>query len=228
MPPAQAFAGANIDGRLGEGSTTNSAVPVAVSGGGTWSAVTIGGDHTCGLKTGGALFCWGEFWRDKGRVSICVCVCVGGEGESFFCIAIHTCNPHLPLLPHLTTPTNLHPRPTHTPIHRCITPLHPTCIRISPCVRATDHPRRGSLPLVHRFAGDNQEGELGDGTTANSAVPVAVSGSGTWSVVSAGWRFTCGLKTGGALFCWGGLGWNGGERGGGGRGYSGNACVCVG
>jgi hypothetical protein len=58
--PVQHFAGANIHGQLGDGSTANSAVPVAVSGGGTWSAVSTGWNHTCGLKSGGALFCWGE------------------------------------------------------------------------------------------------------------------------------------------------------------------------
>jgi hypothetical protein len=57
---------------------------------------------------------------------------------------------------------------------------------------------------VHPFAGGDTYGALGNGSTTDSAVPVAVSGGGTWSAVSAGWQHTCGLKTGGTLFCWGG------------------------
>ena len=45
---------------LGDGSTTNSSIPVAVSGGLTFSALTLGGVHTCGLISGGAAYCWGD------------------------------------------------------------------------------------------------------------------------------------------------------------------------
>ncbi len=72
-------------------------------------------------------------------------------------------------------------------------------------VRATVRPGRGSSPPVHPFAGGNEYGQLGDGSTTGSAVPVAVSGAGTWAAVSAGGGHTCGLKSGGALFCWGGV-----------------------
>ncbi len=69
--PLHPFAGSNHYGQLGDGSITDSSVPVAVLGGGSWSAVSTGSSHTCGLKTGGALFCWG---------GVCVCVCVLGGG----------------------------------------------------------------------------------------------------------------------------------------------------
>ncbi len=59
-------------------------------------------------------------------------------------------------------------------------------------------------------AGRNEYGKLGDGNTTDSGVPVAVSGGGTWSAVNVGTWHSCGLKTGGALFCWGGLGWQAG------------------
>src|SRR5207249_9909877 len=53
--------GKNGTGQLGDGSTTNSATPVAVIGGLTFSAVGAGTayNHTCGVTTSGAAYCWG-------------------------------------------------------------------------------------------------------------------------------------------------------------------------
>jgi alpha-tubulin suppressor-like RCC1 family protein len=55
--------------------------------------------------------------------------------------------------------------------------------------------------------GDNGRGELGDGSAAGSRVPVPVS-SGvlagkTLAQVSAGFDFTCGVDSAGAVYCWG-------------------------
>jgi alpha-tubulin suppressor-like RCC1 family protein len=56
--------------------------------------------------------------------------------------------------------------------------------------------------------GDNDSGELGDGGTASSSVPVAVRTSGVLAgqaltQVTAGLQDTCGLDHAGAAFCWG-------------------------
>ena len=53
--------------------------------------------------------------------------------------------------------------------------------------------------------GDNQRGQVGDGTTTNRPTPVqvtvaAVSG---WRSMSNGDRHTCAISTGAALYCWG-------------------------
>jgi alpha-tubulin suppressor-like RCC1 family protein/uncharacterized protein YjdB len=48
----------NSDGQLGDGTYDASPVRVAVSGGHTFSAITAGGDHTCGL-VGSEVWCWG-------------------------------------------------------------------------------------------------------------------------------------------------------------------------
>ena len=53
--------GDNLFGELGnnDGSTTKRTTPVAVFGGLTFSAISANEYHTCGIKTGGAAYCWG-------------------------------------------------------------------------------------------------------------------------------------------------------------------------
>src|SRR5437870_1089895 len=52
--------GTNDYGQLGDGTTTNSSTPVAVSGGLTFSTIGAGTYHVCGLATGGGVYCWGR------------------------------------------------------------------------------------------------------------------------------------------------------------------------
>jgi alpha-tubulin suppressor-like RCC1 family protein len=57
--------GSNASGQLGNGTITNSTVPVAVGGGIAFAALSVGGEHACGVAfTGltftGAAYCWGS------------------------------------------------------------------------------------------------------------------------------------------------------------------------
>jgi alpha-tubulin suppressor-like RCC1 family protein len=54
--------------------------------------------------------------------------------------------------------------------------------------------------------GDNSAGQLGDGTTASSVSPVAVTGGLTFAAVGAGGYYTCAITTAGAAYCWGNAG----------------------
>ena len=57
-------------GPLGDGSVTPRSVPVAVTGDLTFSSVSPGREHTCGLTTNGAAYCWGfNVWGQLGNGS---------------------------------------------------------------------------------------------------------------------------------------------------------------
>ncbi|MDQ6926407.1 MAG: protein kinase, partial [Candidatus Eremiobacteraeota bacterium] len=51
--------------------------------------------------------------------------------------------------------------------------------------------------------GQNDEGQLGDGTTVGRSAPVRVAGRGTYRLVRGGAAHTCALDDGGGVSCWG-------------------------
>ena len=58
--------GYNGQGQLGDGTTTNRAVPTAVIGGKLFTAIALGGVNgrsglTCGIATDDATYCWGIY-----------------------------------------------------------------------------------------------------------------------------------------------------------------------
>ncbi len=53
--------GNNTFGQLGDGTTTSRLKPTKVSKTGeVWIAIRSGGHHTCAIKKGGSLWCWGD------------------------------------------------------------------------------------------------------------------------------------------------------------------------
>ncbi len=59
--------GQNSFGALGNGNTSNSSAPVAVSGGYTFARLVAGGfiGHTCGVTSSGVTTCWGDNERGQ-------------------------------------------------------------------------------------------------------------------------------------------------------------------
>ena len=51
--------GANTTGKLGGSSTISKSSPVQVSGGGSWSQLSLNSNYTGGIKTDGSLWFWG-------------------------------------------------------------------------------------------------------------------------------------------------------------------------
>jgi len=52
--------GYNASGQLGNSTNTDAGVPTLVSGGIAFASITAGEDHTCGLSPSGQAYCWGD------------------------------------------------------------------------------------------------------------------------------------------------------------------------
>ena len=58
--------GDNRGRQFGDGTNTDSNMPVAVSGGLAFQSVSAGYEHSCGVTTVGAAYCWGA--NEDGRL----------------------------------------------------------------------------------------------------------------------------------------------------------------
>jgi alpha-tubulin suppressor-like RCC1 family protein len=156
--------GANNVGQLGDGSTTPSLAPVALSGSGLARDLASGGQYSCLLRSGsGQASCWGS---SNPGVSSSSPLDVVGTSDSV----------------ELVVGTGFR------------------------CLRRAD----GSVACW----GDNSFGQLGDGTTDDSATPVEVMGVDDAIDIAAGGSaafHACAVRESGGAVCWGANG--GGELG---------------
>lgn len=57
--------GRNVNGQLGDGTTTSRTTPVAVAGALRFVAVSAGNSHSCGVTASGEAYCWGGNHRGQ-------------------------------------------------------------------------------------------------------------------------------------------------------------------
>ncbi len=209
--------GRNDRGQLGDGTTTPRAVPVAVTGSLTFQRVAAGGfsvGHTCGLTDLGAAYCWGD--NDRGQL---------GFGTSDL-------NPHTSPGP-VSGGLVFKGLTVGLDRHNCgLTDVgtaycwgenafgalgNGSTMRSAVPVAVT-----GSFSFHQVIAGgfighscgvidggaaycwgENEMGQVGDGTTIDRLAPTAVGGDLTFLSLDAGFRHTCGRTTTGTVYCWG-------------------------
>ncbi len=168
--------GRNSEGQLGRGDFTSSFAPTPVNTE-LFKEVGVGGLHTCGITVNGAGRCWG--YNVAGQLgngstaSSSTPVAVPGAFRTDPLVIFHSPDPDFPLPP-------------------------------GPFVAAGyDHSCAIAAGGPTLCWGLNENGQLGDGTTASHASPVVVAGGHAFAAVTAGLRHTCALDTNGAAFCWG-------------------------
>ncbi len=207
--------GYNVYGQLGDGTTTNRSSPAAVDLGGAMATqVSAGRDHTCALLTDGSVRCWG--YNGSGQLgdgtmtnrSSPVEVALGTATVTATQVSAgydHTCAV-------LTDGSvrcwgyNFYGQLGDGTMTQSSSPVEvdlggATATRVSvgnshTCAVLTG----GSV----RCWGYNFYGQLGDGTTTQSASPMEVDLGGAMATrVSAGRDHTCALLTDGSVRCWG-------------------------
>jgi alpha-tubulin suppressor-like RCC1 family protein len=209
--------GYNDHGQLGDGTTTNSAALVDVSGltSGV-KAIAAGYFHTCALTTNGGVKCWGR--NDSGQLGNetqtdqLTPVGVTGLTSGVQVVSAggsHTCA--------LTTgggakcwgynevgqlgdgTTNTRPTPGD------VSGLTSAVQTIS---AGGNHTCAVTTGGAAKCWGYNEVGKLGDGTPTKSALPVDVTGlsAGVKAISAREWH-TCALTTAGGVKCWGGNQW---------------------
>ncbi|MSY36252.1 MAG: RCC1 repeat-containing protein, partial [Actinobacteria bacterium] len=217
--------GANYYGALGNGSTTSSNAPIAVTATGVLSgksitALSAGLQHTCVIASG-AAYCWGyngEMQLGNGSTAnsnVPVAVTATGalagktitaiSAESNFTCAIASgaayCwgyNGSGQLGNGSTTNSNV-------PIA-----ITTTGILVGKTITAITAGSNHACAIASGAAycwGANYYGLLGDGSTGNSTIPVSVTATGTLAgktitAISAGLNYTCAIASG-AAHCWG-------------------------
>jgi hypothetical protein len=205
--------GQNSHGELGDGTTTDRHTPVDVSGLTSGVAVTgAGGSHTCAVTTTGGLKCWG--FNSNGQLGDGTTtrrltpVSVSGLSSGAAAVAggaYHTCA--------LTTAggakcwgRNANGQLGDGTTTDRLTPVNVSGLTSGVVAVATGGFHSCALTGAGAVKcwGRNSEGQLGDGTTADRATPVGVSGLGSGVVaLDAGLYHTCALTNVGVVKCWG-------------------------
>jgi alpha-tubulin suppressor-like RCC1 family protein len=206
--------GSGFSGRLGHNATYSMLIPVQEYSIATdWKAVAAADSHSCGLKTDGRIFCWGE--QGEGRLGNTITI-----GVSLIPVAESTS---------ATDWAQIDAGTAHTCAVKTGGTLY--CWGLGTFGRlGNNSTESSSLPAREASSGTDWSqvsagsnhtcavtdagrlycwgsglnGRLGNNDTAESMVPVSeATQAQDWAQVSAGGNHTCAVKADGRLFCWG-------------------------
>jgi alpha-tubulin suppressor-like RCC1 family protein len=217
--------GGNYSGQLGDGTTENRFVPVAVSTAGvlagkTVTAMSAGTGSTC-VVASGQVYCWGR--NDHGQLgdgtttnrSVPVAVSSTGVlvGKKVTAVSVgdgHTCAVASEQVYCWGVNQNAEMGDGTTTERLVPVAVSNTGVLAGKSVTAVsvDYFHTCVVASAQAYCwGSNMSGELGDGVTTNTLVPVTVSTAGvlagkTVTAIAAGIGYTCAVASG-QVYCWG-------------------------
>jgi alpha-tubulin suppressor-like RCC1 family protein len=202
--------GSNASGQLGDGTTTTRTSPTPITGGfADWIALDAGSTHTCGIREGGALYCWGS--NNRGQLG-------DGSNESHSAPTLVSEGPWIAVSAGSEFTCAL--RADHTlwcfglgtsrqlgdgnNVNSAVPVQDKTLSASWASVSAGNAFACGQKLDGSRFCwGTNTLGQGGDGTTTAITQPKQVDADTDWAALALGDLAGCGLRSSGALWCWG-------------------------
>jgi alpha-tubulin suppressor-like RCC1 family protein len=196
-------------GQVGGGAYESDSVARLVAVGRTFTQMTAGGGHSCGLTANGTAYCWGSNWAgqlgngstastntpDSVHTALKFSAISAGNG--------HTCGLSGSAI-YCWGSDGDGALGDSLPLTNQSTPV---------LVRGGLSWSSLSAGVYHTCAltaggdaycwGANWAGQLGNGNTTSQNKPAPVSGGMTWSSVAAGYQSSCGVGATGGGFCWG-------------------------
>lgn len=205
--------GANQYGQLGDGSHAPKRVPIDVSGlMGPVKDIAVGERHTCAVTTTASLKCWGsnhDYQLGDGvrqdRVSPFDVTELRSDVRAVTAGELHTCvltatggvkcwggnqDGQLGEGTSVDKSQTVEPAGLESGVLAVAAGWRHTCVLTA----------GGAV----KCWGNNQDGQIGDGTTVQKSIPTDVVGLGSGvSAIAAGGRHTCAVLAAGGVKCWG-------------------------
>jgi alpha-tubulin suppressor-like RCC1 family protein len=205
--------GNNSQGQLGDSTNTDHYVPNPVTQEGiSFSSITAGSYHTCGITITGEAYCWGNnssgALGDSTNTERTIPTQVTQGGISFLSInagGVHTCG--------ITSTGEAYCwghngsgqlGDSTTTNYTVPTPVTQGGISFL-SINAGGVHTCGITSTGEAYCwGSNDDGRLGDSTTTDHYVPTPVTQGGiSFSLIDAGQYHTCGITSTGEAYCWG-------------------------
>jgi alpha-tubulin suppressor-like RCC1 family protein len=203
--------GQNASGQLGIGSTTDADTPQTVPGIASATQISAGWSHTCALA-GGVLRCWGDNTYGQigdgtttNRLSPVVIPAAGALTYTFVSAgAMNTCAVRSDGTVVCWGDNSRVQCGANAPANMAASPIAVPNITTAKAVAVGyDHVCALLTGGTVECWGDNDDGELGDGTMGSEGVPVQAMGLAGVTRLVASLDYTCALLGTGAVKCWG-------------------------